>query len=450
MIDRYTTAEFKILWSDHTKFETWFKVELAACEAMECFGIVPKGTTSSIQTMAIHSRLSAERILEIDATTKHDVIAFLTHVEEIAKQFYPNSGGPARWLHFGLTSSDVVDTSYALLLTKAVDLIQVEFKDYIDALSSKVDTYRNTIMMGRSHGMHAEPITFGMMLAGYLVEAKRNFRRLQMAREEIAVGKLSGAVGSYGHTSPDIESHALSLMKLRAETVSTQVVARDRHAYLFSTLALIAAGVERLATTVRHLQRTEIGEAEEGFTKGQKGSSAMPHKKNPVLSENLCGLARMIRMSVVPAMENVTLWHERDISHSSVERMIGPDATSLTAFMLRRATGLVERLQVNPDTMASNIELSKERCFSEAVLLALVKSGMTRQDAYVIVQRAALDAQEDSLAVALYALPEVKEWLSREELFNCFDLKHALRWSGQIIDRALEMKYENLTLPVVY
>ncbi len=430
MIPRYTPAEFLELWSPLTRFRAWLAVELAACKAMEEAGVVPEGTAGRLR--ALNLPLDPERIDAIERTTKHDVIAFLTHVEELA-------GPDARWLHFGMTSSDVLDSSFAMLLVTACDLLAPRLDRLLLALAKRTCEHRHTTIIGRSHGIQAEPLRFGMVLAGHLAELKRGRQRLRVAREEIAVGKLAGAVGSYAHLSPDLEEKALKTLGLRPETVSTQVVARDRHAAFFSALALIAASIERLATNIRHWQRSEVGEAEEAFTRGQKGSSAMPHKRNPILSENLCGLARVVRAAVVPALENVALWHERDISHSSVERMIAPDATATLGLMLERAAGLIEGLVVYPDAMARNLERSGGRCYSEGVLLELVRAGMARQDAYVVVQRSAMlsfEGQGDFQEL-LAADPEVLRVLSAGTLATCFDPEHVLRWSDSVIDRAL-------------
>jgi len=431
MIPRYTPAEFLELWSPLTRFRAWLAVELAACEAMEEAGVVPAGTVANIRAKEL--KLDPERIDAIERTTKHDVIAFLTHVEELA-------GSDARWLHFGMTSSDVLDTSFAMLLVQSCDLLAVRQDRLIAALAKRTDEHRNTMIIGRSHGIHAEPLRFGMVLAGHLAELKRGRHRLRIARDEIAVGKLAGAVGSYAHLSPELEAKALETLGLRPETVSTQVVARDRHAAFFAALALVAAGIERLATNVRHWQRTEVTEAEEAFTCGQKGSSAMPHKRNPILSENLCGLARVVRAAVIPALENVALWHERDISHSSVERMIAPDAIATLGFMLERAAGLAEGLVVYGETMLRNLELSGGRCYSEGVLLELVRRGMARQDAYVVVQRSAMRSFEGhgEFQTLLAADPDVVRVLTPAALAACFDPEHVLRWSDAVIDRALE------------
>lgn len=431
MIPRYTPKEFERLWSDETRFETWLNVELAACSSMEEAGIVPMGTVDRIRDRKIE--LDPSRIGEIEVLTRHDVIAFLTHVEELV-------GPDARWLHFGMTSSDVLDTATALLVSKAIDLLVVRLNRVIDSLANRVIQHRSTVVVGRSHGIHAEPLCFGVVLAGHLSEFKRCRRRLVRAREEIAVGKLSGAVGSHVHLSPSIEARTMERLGLRAETVSTQVVARDRHAVVFSTFAVVAAAVERFATNMRHWQRTEVGEVEELFTVGQKGSSAMPHKRNPILSENLCGLARTVRAAVVPALENVVLWHERDISHSSVERMILPDVTSTLGFMLDRLAGLVEGFVVDKDRMVRNITTTDQRIFSEAVLLELIRGGMSRGEAYSIVQSAAMRSMEgkESFKEILEKDEKVHCRVVGSDLDRCFDIDHSLRWSDIIINRALD------------
>ncbi|MSP24227.1 MAG: adenylosuccinate lyase [Myxococcales bacterium] len=431
MIPRYTPAAFAELWSSNARYSAWLEVELAACAAMEDAGLVPRGTAVKIGAQKLV--LDAARIEEIERTTKHDVIAFLTHVEERA-------GEDARWLHFGMTSSDVLDTSFALLLVRASALLEERLDGVLDALAARVGEHRETVMIGRSHGIHAEPVTFGCVLAGHLAELKRGRQRLRLARAEIAVGKLAGAVGSYAHLSPAIEAQALGALGLRAETVATQIVARDRHAVFFGALAQLAAGLERFATNVRHWQRNEVGEAEEPFTEGQKGSSAMPHKRNPIASENLCGLARVVRAMVTPALENVALWHERDISHSSVERMIAPDATATLGYMLERTRGLVVGLVVYPARMQKNLELTGGRFHSEGVLLELVRAGMARQDAYVIVQRAAMKAfaGEGTFKQLLAQDEELCARLTSEVLDRCFDVGHLLRHTSAIIDRALE------------
>jgi adenylosuccinate lyase len=429
MIPRYTPAAFAELWSPERRFATWLEVELAACEALEEAGVVPRGVAGSIRDRKLV--LVPSRIDEIERTVKHDVIAFLTHVEELA-------GIDARWLHRGMTSSDVLDSSLAILLRDAATLLLERADRLTTALATRAREHARTPMIGRSHGIFAEPITMGLALAGHHAEVKRGRDRLVRARDEIAVGKIAGAVGTYAHLSPEIEARALERLGLTPETVSTQVVARDRHASFFSTLALLAAAVERLATNVRHWQRSEVGEAEEAFTLGQKGSSAMPHKRNPILSENLCGLARVVRAAVVPALEDVSLWHERDISHSSVERMIAPDATATLGFMLERASSLVSGLVVYPENARRNLERAGELYFSESILLALVDAGMPRQEAYTVVQRSAMRAWsgDGTFRAHLAADPEVSSRLG-EKLAKAFDLDKALAHIPAILERAL-------------
>ncbi len=430
MIPRYTPSDFASLWSPERRFQVWLEVELAACEAMEGAGLVPPGTAARIRDKKLV--LDAARIEEIERTTKHDVIAFLTHVEELA-------GADARWLHRGMTSSDVLDTSLAILFRDATDALLARTEKLLEALAKRAREHAKTPMIGRSHGIFAEPVTFGLALAGHHAEIRRGKERLVHARETIAYGKIAGAVGTYAHLSPEIEAKALGALGLRPETVSTQIVPRDRHAELFLAMALVAAGIERLATNVRHWQRSEVGEAEEAFTVGQKGSSAMPHKRNPILSENLCGLARVVRAAAIPALENVALWHERDISHSSVERMMGPDATATLAFMLDRSRSLVEGLVVYPARLAENLGRANELYFSEAVLLALVESGMARQEAYVLVQRNAMRAWhgDGRFRDNLGADADVSKRIPRAKLDELFDLEHALRHVPGIVERAL-------------
>jgi adenylosuccinate lyase len=436
MIDRYTRPVLTQIWSDARRYETWLKVELAACQAMEEAGSVPVGTAADVRSKA-EGKLDAKRILEHEERTRHDVIAFLTHVEELA-------GANARWLHLGMTSSDVLDASLALLLREAADAI-LEGVDLLrEALRKKADDHRETVMIGRSHGIHAEPIAAGQVFAGFFAEVSRARRALLVARDEISVGKIAGAVGTYANLNPDIERKALAALGLRPEVVPTQIVARDRHAGFFAALARVGTAVERIALTVRHWQRTEVGEAQEAFGKGQKGSSAMPHKKNPILSENLCGIARLLRSYADTAFENVALWHERDISHSSVERVIGPDATGLADFMVRRAAGLVDGLVVYPERMKRNLDYTGGLYFSEGVMLALVRTGLARQTAYEMVQKHALAASAElgsglppSFRTRLGADPEIAARLSAADLDQAFDLRHHLRWSKTIIDRAL-------------
>jgi adenylosuccinate lyase len=436
MIERYTRPVLTALWSDARRYETWLKVELAACEAMEEAGVVPVGTAAEVRGKA-SGKLDPKRILEHEERTRHDVIAFLTHVEELA-------GASARWLHLGMTSSDVLDAGFAILLREAADEIMAGIDQLRAALAHKADEHRQTVMIGRSHGIHAEPIVAGLVFAGFFAEVGRAKRAFVAARDEVSVGKIAGAVGTYANLSPEIESRALATLGLRPETVPTQIVARDRHAGYFQALARLGTAVERMALTVRHWQRTEVGEASEAFGKGQKGSSAMQHKKNPILSENLCGLSRLLRSYADTALENVALWHERDISHSSVERVIGPDATGIADFMIRRAAGLIEGLVVMPERMRKNLEQTGGLYFSEGVMLALVRTGLPRQTAYEMVQKHALAAAAElgtglppSFRNRLGADPEIASRLTPSDLDQAFDLRHHLRWSGAIIDRAL-------------
>jgi adenylosuccinate lyase len=424
------------IWSDVRRYETWLKVELAACEAMEAAGLVPAGTAAEVQGKA-SGKLDAKRILEHEERTRHDVIAFLTHAEELA-------GASARWLHLGMTSSDVLDAAFAILLRESADEIVAGIDQLRAALARKADEHRDTVMIGRSHGIHAEPIVAGLVFAGFYAEVGRARRAFIAARDEVSVGKIAGAVGTYANLSPELETRALASLGLRPEVVPTQIVARDRHAGYFLALARLGTAVERLALTVRHWQRTEVGEASEAFGKGQKGSSAMPHKKNPILSENLCGLARLLRAYGSSALENVALWHERDISHSSVERIIAPDATGIADFMVRRAAGLVDGLVVFPERMRKNLDQTGGLYFSEGVMLALVRTGLARQTAYEMVQKHALAAAAElgtgvppSFRVRLGADPDIAGRLTPGDLDQAFDLRHHLRWSGTIIDRAL-------------
>jgi adenylosuccinate lyase len=410
---------------------------------MEAIGSVPRGTAAAVRAKAA-GKLSAARILEHEERTRHDVIAFLTHVEELA-------GEPARWLHLGMTSSDVLDAALAVQMVEATDQILEGLDKLRAACRRRAEEERATPAIGRSHGIHAEPITAGLVFAGFYAELGRARRTLVAARSEIAVGKIAGAVGTYANLDPAIETRALAKLGLRPEVVPTQIVARDRHAAYFAALARLGTAVERLALTVRHWQRTEVGEAMEAFGKGQKGSSAMPHKKNPILSENLCGLARLLRGYEQAAAENVALWHERDISHSSVERVIGPDATGLADFMVRRAAGLVDGLVVNRERMRRNLDMTGGLFFSEAVLLMLVRKGMARQAAYELVQRNALlvaaqlggpVASEKSFRTLLAEDPDVSAKLTPAEIDQAFDLNHHLRYAGTIIDRALRDEEE--------
>ncbi len=441
MIPRYSRPELAAIWDDRFRFELWLEIELSVCEAMEQAGTVPAGTAAHVRAKA-SGKLDAERILLIEQTTRHDVIAFLTHVEELA-------GEPARWLHLGMTSSDVLDTALAIQTGRALDKIISGTMGLASALAARAREHAATPMIGRSHGIHAEPITAGLVFARWNAEVVRASSRLVRARHAIAVGKIAGAVGVYGNLDPDIERRALNKLGLEPETVATQIVARDRHAEVLVALALLGTAIEQIALGVRHWQRTEVGEAEEGFAKGQKGSSAMPHKKNPILSENLTGLARLLRGYAQAGLEDVALWHERDISHSSVERVAMPDATILADFMLARATGLVQGLVVHAARMRANLERFGGLYFSEAVLLALVKTGLPRQKAYEMVQRSALAAINEATAAGIAGAmpgrfrellgkdPDVASRLDAAALDACFDLDHHLRHAPAILDRAL-------------
>lgn len=450
MIARYTRPKLAALWSEARKLQTMLDVELAACEALEAAAEspIPAGTTSTLRQRVRESPpLDPARIAAIEEQTQHDVLAFLIHVEE-------RLGAEARYLHFGLTSSDILDTTTAILLCAAMDEILAGLDEgLLPALANQARTHAHSPMIGRSHGMHAEPITVGIFFAGSYAELRRGSQRLRRARGTIAVGKLAGAVGVYGsgQMSPAVEAAALASLGLAPETIATQVVARDRHAELLQALTLIAAAIERLALNLRHLQRSEVGELEEAFARGQGGSSAMPHKKNPISAENLCGLSRLLRAQCSAAVENIPLWHERDISHSSVERVILPDATTLVDYMVARTTRLVASLGLRPARMAANLSQGGGLYASEKVMLALVQAGLSRRAAYERVQGHALrQGQENAELVhlpsatgdppfftRLAADPEITARLSPETLRACFDLSHHLRHIDAMIDRAL-------------
>src|SRR5215475_1723370 len=382
MIQRYSRPEMAALWSQEAKYEAWLKVELAVCEVYAKRGIIPVEALGRIKAA---TRVSAPRIDEVEATTRHDVIAFLTNLEEAL-------GADSRYVHLGLTSSDVVDTALALLLQQAAELLLAGLERFQDAVRGLAIKHKHTVCVGRTHGVHAEPTTFGLKAALWYAEAGRNLERLRRAREAVRVGKISGAVGTFAHVDPDVEDEVCRLLGLEPAPISTQIVQRDRHAELMAALAILAASLEKVAVEIRSLQRTEILEAEEPFAQGQKGSSAMPHKRNPVSCEQVSGLARLVRTNSLAALENVALWHERDISHSSVERVILPDSTTLVDYMLHRMTGIIEGLQVYPERMRENMERSYGLMFSQRVLLRLTAAGLGRQEAYEIVQRDAMRA----------------------------------------------------------
>src|SRR6201994_1155232 len=388
MVPRYSRPQMAAIWAPENRYRIWFEIEALAAEGMARAGLIPEHAARNIREkgtpkLAAISAADIERIDDIERETRHDVIAFLTWLAEAI-------GSDSRFVHQGMTSSDVLDTCLSVQLTQAADLLLADIDAVLNALKTRALEHKYTLTIGRSHGIHAEPTTFGLKLAGHYAEFARDRARLVAARSEIAVAAVSGAVGTFAHLDPAVEEYVADRLGLQAEPISTQVIPRDRHAAFFCTLGVIASAVERLATEVRHLQRSEVREAEEFFHPGQKGSSAMPHKRNPVLSENLCGLARIVRSAVVPALENVTLWHERDISHSSVERAIGPDATVTLDFALMRLAGMIEKLLVYPDRMLANLESLGGVVHSGEVLLALTKAGISREDAYAIVQRCAM------------------------------------------------------------
>ena len=417
-IPRYTRPQMAAIWSPETRFRIWFEIEAHAADAMAELGMIPKDAAKTIWAKGKAAKFDAARIEEIEREVKHDVVAFLTHLAEIV-------GPPARFVHQGMTSSDVLDTCFNVQLVRAADLLIADIDALNAALERRARQYKFTPTIGRSHGIHAEPTTFGLKLAFAFAEFSRARQRLELARKEVATCAISGAVGTFAQVDPRVETYVAEKMGLAVEPISTQIIPRDRHAMYFATLAVVAASCERLATEIRHLQRTEVLEAEEFFSEGQKGSSAMPHKRNPVLSENVVGLARMVRAYVVPALENVTLWHERDISHSSVERMIGPDATVTLDFALSRLAGIIDKLIVYPENMQKNLDRQGGLVHSQRVLLALTQKGVGREDAYRLVQRNAMKAwagEGDFLAL-LKADKDVRKHLNEAELVDKFDLK---------------------------
>ena len=433
MIPRYSRPEMAALWTPEARFRIWFEIEAHATDALAELGVVPREAAARIwEADAAAGPFDVARIDAIEAETKHDVIAFLTHVAE-------RTGPEARFLHQGMTSSDVLDTALAVQLARASDILLADLDRLLEAISARAHEYKLTPTIGRSHGIHAEPVTFGLKLAQAYAEFDRCRTRLRHARAEVATCAISGAVGTFANIDPFVEAYVADKMGLAVEPVSTQVIPRDRHAMFFATLGVIAGSIERLATEVRHLQRTEVLEAEEYFSPGQKGSSAMPHKRNPVLTENLTGLARMVRGYVTPALENVALWHERDISHSSVERYIGPDATITLDFALARLTGVVEKLVVYPERMAKNLHKMGGLVHSQRVLLALTQAGVSREDSYRLVQRNAMKVWESDGALSLLDLlkadPEVTAALSPEELEARFDLDYHLKHVDTIFGR---------------
>jgi adenylosuccinate lyase len=426
MIPRYTRPEMGRIWTDENKFKKWLHIEILACEAFAEMGEIPPQALKEIKEKA---RFDIQRVVEIEKVTKHDVVAFLTALSE-------NVGEASRYIHFGLTSSDILDTSLALLL----ELIIEDIHDLLRVLKDKASTYKDTVMIGRSHGVHAEPITFGLKMALWYDEMHRNLARMERAKEAISYGKISGAVGTFGHIPPFVEDYVCRKCGLKPSPISTQIIQRDRHAEFFTTLAIIASSIEKFAVEIRHLQRTEVLEAEEFFTKGQKGSSAMPHKRNPILSENLCGLARLVRANSMTALENIPLWHERDISHSSVERVIAPDSTILLDYMLNRGINLIDNLLVYPDNMMRNVEKTKGLIFSEGLMLELTKRKISREEAYAMIQRNAMRVWEEETDFKEEVLkdPDITKVLSRKEIEECFELKGRLRHVEEIFKRVFE------------
>jgi adenylosuccinate lyase len=430
MIPRYSRPEMVAIWEPQTRFRIWFEIEAHACDALAEIGTIPKESAKAIWDGAGHVTFDVERIDEIERVTKHDVIAFLTHLAEFI-------GPESRFVHQGMTSSDVLDTCLAVQLARASDILLADIDALLAALKRRAYEHKMTPVIGRSHGIHAEPVTFGLKLAQAYAEFTRCRERLVHARKEIATCAISGAVGTFANIDPRVEEHVAKKMGLTVEPVSTQVIPRDRHAMFFATLGVIASSIERLATEVRHMQRTEVLEAEEFFSEGQKGSSAMPHKRNPVLTENLTGLARLVRGMAIPAMENVALWHERDISHSSVERMIGPDATVTLDFALARLTGVIDKLIVYPENMKKNLDRLGGLIHSQRVLLALTQKGVSREDAYKFVQRNAMPVWrgEGDFLTLLKNDAEVSKALSDAELEELFDLGYHLKHVDTIFAR---------------
>jgi len=429
-IPRYTRADMAAIWEPQTRFRIWFEIEAHAADAMAELGLIPKSAAKTIWEKGKTAAFDVARIDAIEREVKHDVIAFLTHLAEIV-------GPDARFVHQGLTSSDVLDTCFNVQLVRAADLLLADVDKLLDALKRRAFEHKLTPTIARSHGIHAEPTTFGVKLASAYAEFLRARARLVAAREEVGTCAISGAVGTFAQVDPRVEAHVAKAMGLEVEPVSTQIVPRDRHAMYFAVLGVVASSVERLATEIRHLQRTEVLEAEEYFSEGQKGSSAMPHKRNPVLSENLTGLARMVRAYAMPAMENVALWHERDISHSSVERMIGPDATVTLDFALARLAGVIDKLVVYPDNMRRNLDRLGGLIHSQRVLIALTQKGVAREDAYRLVQRNAMKvwAGEGDFATLLKADREVRAKLSDKDIEASFDLGYHLKHVDTIFER---------------
>jgi len=429
MIERYCRPQMRLLWGEKKRYDVWLQIELLVCEAMAHRGDIPKEAFSVIRSKA---KVNQKRIDQLEVTVKHDVIAFLSSLTE-------KVGEAGRYLHWGMTSSDLTDTALAVLMRQAADLLIDDLSALLVVLKDKASQHKETVMMGRSHGMHAEPITFGLKMAIWYEETRRNLERLLRAKEEISFGKISGAMGTYAHLSPSIETDVLKKLGLLPEPVANQVVQRDRHAHYLQVLALIAASIEKFAMEIRHLQRTEVGEVEEPFEAGQKGSSSMPHKRNPIGCENICGLSRVIRSHAMAALENVPLWHERDISHSSVERIIIPDATLLLDFMLHRFTKILDRLNVYPVKMTKNMEKSGGMVYSQKILLLLIQKGIQREMAYQIVQEISFKVLQKgeggSLQKEALSHPVLLSQLGKKEIIACFDFKAYLMHIDEIYKR---------------
>ena len=430
MIDRYSRKELRNIWTDENKYKIWLDIELAAAEAMEKLNIIPKGVVKKVRSKA---KINVSRILKIEETVKHDVIAFLTSITEKA-------GKEARFLHKGMTSSDVLDTCFNLQLKKSGEILLDDIKNLLVSIRKQAIKHKKTLCIGRSHGIHAEPITFGLKLLTFYQEFLRNKKRLEDSINEISTCAISGAVGTFANIDPRIESYVAKKLKLKVEPISTQIIPRDRHAQFFSTLGIIASSIERFATEIRHLQRTEVLEVEEFFGKKQKGSSAMPHKKNPILSENLTGLARMVRSAVIPALENVALWHERDISHSAVERNIGPDATITLDFALTRLNGVIKNLSIYPKNMLKNLNLTNGLFFSQRVLIELTLVGFTREESYSLVQKHAMQSWNDgsSFYENVANDPKINKKLPVNKLKKLFDFSYHTKRINIIFNRSLK------------
>ena len=427
MIKRYTRERMGQLWSEENKYQTWLKVELLACEALAELGEIP---SEALQQIKERARIDPQRIEEIERETRHDVAAFVSQLEEVV-------GEAGKYIHLGLTAYDIVDTALSLQLREAAGIIIEDIDDLMEVIREKALEHKETVMIGRTHGVHAEPITFGLKLALWYEEMRRHRRRMERARETISVGRIAGAVGTYANVPPSVERSVCERLGLKPAPVSSQIIQRDRHAELFTALALLASSIEKFAVEIRHLQRTEVLEAEEPFVEGQKGSSSMPHKRNPIGAENLSGLARLVRANSLAAMENIPLWHERDISHSSVERVIAPDSTIVVDYMLARFTTILRGLQIYPERMKENVELTKGLIFSQQLLLALIRRGISRQDAYGWVQRNAMQAWKEGRDFRSLVLKDedIARTMREKEIEGIFDLNIHLKYVNEVFER---------------